>query len=102
MKNELIANYENSLQAIYNHVGFVESWVVCPINVEGLSSSWKIDGDEVIYYDSAGEEYSFEIYTQRFYEKHIYRGEKFTMIFGEPHVDGMKWFYLFDNEKEIK
>ena len=29
---ELISNYENALQAIYDHVGFKEDWVIAPID----------------------------------------------------------------------
>ena len=45
--------------------------------------------------------YSSEIYTQRFYKKHVYEGKDFTMIFTNPGVDGMKYFSLFDNTKRV-
>ena len=46
--------------------------------------------------------YRNEIYTQRFYPQWVYRGEEVTLIFCDPHVDGCKWFRIFDNTKEIK
>ena len=36
-KMELIKNYENALQAIYDHVGFKEDWVIAPIDDCDLS-----------------------------------------------------------------
>ena len=104
---ELIKNYNNSLQAIYDHVGWVEDWVICPID-DCTDKYWSVDDGTVKYansseqYDSDGDCYTDEIYTQRFYNKHVYRGEKLTMIFCDPHTDGMKWFRIFDNNKEIK
>ena len=48
-----------------------------------------------------GKYYRDELYTQRFYKKWVYVGEKYTMVFCNPHVDGMKWFRVFDNEKMV-
>jgi hypothetical protein len=103
----IIENYQNALQAIYDHVGFVENWVVCPID-DGTEYYWRIDGEMVNFADSIGElesgkgnSYSDEIYRQRFYEKHIYEGAKYTMIFCDPHTDGMKYFRIFDNSKKV-
>lgn len=102
---DLIQNYQDALQAIYDHVGFVEDWVVYPLD-DCTDSYWDYDESDVYYADSeeelwgeTGNYYSDVIYTQRFYQKWVYSGEKFTMIFCDPGVDGMKWFRLFDNEK---
>ncbi len=32
MKNNLMKNYSKALQDIYDHVGFVEDWVIYPID----------------------------------------------------------------------
>lgn len=104
---ELIENYKKSLDAIYEHVGFEEDWVVCPID-DSTEMFWTVDEFNVTYaetieqFNSDGNYYQDDIYTQCFYNKHIYEGEKFTMIFCDPHVDGMKWFRIFDNSKRIK
>lgn len=107
---ELIENYEKALKEIYDHVGFVEDWVVYPICDE-TDKYWYVNGDdeEVVYGDSVdkieeqkGDYYCDEIYKQRFYDKWIYEGELITMIFCNPGVDGMKYFKLFDNNKKIK
>ena len=97
---KLIKNYQNALQAIYDHVGFVEDWVVYPID-DQTDSFWEINGESVQLGPSINEieMYQDEIYTQRFYNKHVYEGLEFTMIFCDPHVDGMKWFRIFDNKK---
>lgn len=104
----MLKKYNDALQAIYDHVGFEEDWVVCPID-DCTESYWQCDGKTVEYADSLEEFHSGEgnyyvddIYTQRFYDKHIYEGKDFTMIFCDPHVDGMKWFRIFDNTKRIK
>lgn len=104
---KLIDDYEKALQAIYDHVGFKEDWVIYPISDE-TNMYWKI-GNETVYYGETPEDvtgetddsYSGSIYTQRFYEKWVYRGADFTMIFLDTQVDGMKYFSIFDNAKEI-
>ena len=105
----ILENYKKALQAIYDHVGFVEDWVVYPIDIRD-DMFWEIvDDEEVVYAETRekvgnedGNHYSDEIYTQRFYKKHVYRGEKYTLIFVDTHTDGNKFFAIYDNEKEIK
>jgi hypothetical protein len=103
----IIKNYQDSLQAIYDHVGFTESWVVYPID-DQTDMFWNIYDKEAHYAYSIedlknGEDnyYNDSIYTQRLYNKWIYEGKEYTMIFCDPHVDGMKWFRIFDNTKRI-
>lgn len=50
----------------------------------------------------AGHYYVNDIYTQRFYDKWVWRGEKYTMIFCDTHTDGNKFFGVYSNDKEIK
>lgn len=102
----IVENYNNSLEEIYKHVGFKEDWVVYPID-DNTGYYWNIDDDTVKYansieqFNSDGDYYQDDIYKQRFYSKWVYVGEKYTMIFCDPHVDGMKWFRIFDNSKKI-
>ena len=104
--NKLIENYNKALNDIYEHVGFVEDWVIYPID-DCLNSFWQEDGetckfaDSLEQFNSDGDYYEDEIYTQRFYNKHVYKGKDITMIFCNPNVDGMKWFRIFDNKKEV-
>ena len=104
--NALVQNYIDAKQAIYDHVGFVEDWVI--YSIEEMSEMyWQINESKVKYattledLESDGDFYSDEIYAQRFYEKHIYEGQELTMIFCNPHMDGMTYFRLFDNSKRI-
>jgi len=102
---DLITNYQSALNAIYEHVGFKENWVVCPID-DKTDKFWREDGKTVCYADTE-EDLNSEsgtccedtIYKQCFYNKWVYSGGRFTMIFCNPHEDGMKWFRVFDNEK---
>jgi len=104
---KLINDYNNALKELYKHVGFVEDWVVFPID-DCTDKFWSIDGDKCVYanskeqFESDGDYYQDDIYKQRFYDKWVYEGEQLTMIFCDPHVDGVKWFRVFDNSKRIK
>lgn len=111
--SDVLKNYNKALQEIYDHVGFKEDWVVCPID-DASEYFWSIIGvNRAVRYIEIdkpyiqkeiedGNYYEDEIYQQRFYSKWIYRGKDFTMIFCNPGVDGMKWFRVFDNKLQIK
>lgn len=103
----VIDAYDKALKELYDHVGFKEDWVVCPID-NCTEMYWDTDGKSVCYAKTVdelisqdGDCYLDDVYTQRFYSKHVYEGEKYTMIFCDPHVDGMRWFRVFDNDKRI-
>lgn len=104
---ELLKQYDDALNAIYQHVGFEEDWVIYPID-DQTDKYWSENGDTVKFaksieqFNSDGDYYSDQIYKQRFYSKWVYEGEKFTMVFCDPMTDGMKWFRIFDNNKKIK
>lgn len=108
MKNNIVAEYEKAKQAIYDHVGIEEDWVVYPI-IFTVKELWQIDQDneQVKFADneekfnSDGDYCIEEIYKQRFYKKHVYRGEEYTLIFCDSCVDGMKWWRIFKNEHEV-
>lgn len=105
---DLINNYNNALKELYNHVGFIEDWVVCPID-DCTEYFWDVD-DDYLYYAKTqekleikdGDYYKDEIYKQSFYDKWVYEGEKYTMVFCDPHIDGVKWFRFLDNSKRLK
>jgi len=107
MENKLITDYQKALDAIYDHVGFKEDWVVCPLD-HCMDMFWNVVGERVKFslspeefFEETGEYYEDELYTQRFYDKWVYEGKDFTMVFCNPGVDGMKWFRLFDNKKRM-
>lgn len=105
--------YNESLQELYDYFGFVEDYVVYPIDDrreyywmlgEGFFSDNSVlfaDKFEHLYPEPTGDHYSNSIYTQRFYQKHIYKGKDYTMIFVDTHTDGNKFFAIFDNSKKI-
>ena len=105
---KIIKDYTKAIQAIYDHVGFVEDWVICPID-DCTEMFWSVEGQTVKYAKSKkeflnedGAYYEDELYTQRFYDKWVYEGKLFTMVFCDPNVDGVKWFRLFDNNKRLQ
>jgi len=102
---ELIDSYNKAKEELYDHVGFTPDWVVCPID-DCTDMLWCVDGRTVRYAETkeefqerSGNYYKDELYTQRFYSKHIYEGQDLTMVMCDPHVDGMRWFRFFSNSK---
>lgn len=106
---KLIEDYTTALQALYDHIGFKEDWAVFPID-DGTDYFWKIDGDEVTFYDTLeahekeddSHTYSNEIMIHRFYKNPIYRGGTYTGILVDTHTDGNKFLQIFLNTNEIK
>jgi hypothetical protein len=102
----MIKAFNEALQDLYNHVGFVEDWVVYPVD-DRTEMFWKVISGEVKYaetmeeFNSDDDYYVDSIYTQRFYDKHIWPGEELTMIFVNTHTDGNKFFAFYHNDKEI-
>jgi hypothetical protein len=105
---DLINNYKKAKNLLYKHVGFQEDWVIYPID-DRTEMFWEIDEDSdcvkfaetINEFNSDGDYYLDEIYKQRFYEKHIFRGDKLTMIIVDTHTDANKFFAFYDNIKEI-
>lgn len=104
----VVTDFINARNALYEHVGFVEDWVIYAIE-DNTEMYWRIDGGRVLFSEKredalneTGDHYENEIYTQRFYKKHVYGGEQFTMIFVDTRTDGNRFFAIFDNDKEIK
>lgn len=105
---ELMTNYNDAVRKLYKHVGFTENWIIFPID-DCTDKFWNIiDDDRVKYADSKeqfnsdGDYYVDDIYKQRFYLKWVYEGKDLTMIFCNPHVDGVCWFRVFDNKMRMK
>ena len=104
---KIIEKFNSAKQEIYDHVGFIEDWVIYPID-DRTCMYYQILNGEVKYaetlekFNSDGNYYIDEIYTQRFYKKHIYRGDELTLIFVDTHTDGNKFFAIYNNLKELK
>lgn len=105
----LMETFEKTRDALYEHVGFKESYAVCQID-DRTEMFWIINKEEnkVRFADeqttlfSDEKFYEDEISGLSFYNKTIYRGKKYTMIIVNTHVDGNCFFAFYDNKKEIK
>lgn len=109
---KLLDQYNESRQAIFEHVGYVEDWVVLPID-DRREMFWRLDGEGpgVVQYALVKENlppggtdkdgYENEIYTQRFLKKWVYRGPELTMVLVDTHTDGNRFLAIFENVREV-
>lgn len=126
-KDKAIDKYFSLFDDICKWFGYVEDWKVIALD-DRRNRYWTLKGDgskhsdEVWFcndrhtqeilasngFDCDDERcktkniYQFNIYTQRFLPKYIYRTEEHTMICVDTGCDGNKYLSIFDNEKEIK
>lgn len=111
---QLLDEYMAKKKEVLEYFGYVADWVEIPLE-DYREYVWQLDTDEkgygeVLYAETeedmndreAGEYYSASIYTQRFLNQWVYRGEDFTLICMDTHTDGNKFLGVFDNSKEIK
>ena len=106
---ELLQNLQNALQALYDHVGFVEDWTVYAVD-DRSTMLWTIvdDGRKVRFAEtieklhSDDDYYEDEICMHRHYRQWVYRGELLTMIMVDTHTDGNRFFAFFRNANEVK
>lgn len=107
-----LEQYFELQEKIYNYFGYVEDWVVIPLD-DSTGFFWQLTGEgygddvrfakskELLLNDS-DEIYSDSIYTQRFLPKWVYRGKDYTMVVADTHTDGNKFLRVFANDKEVK
>jgi len=106
MPNELLQNYNRALEALYKHVGFVEDWVVYPIE-DRSGMYWQIVDNQYVKWAltkklfAADNCYEEPIDRQRFYEKWVYEGKKLTMIMVNTQTDGNKFFAFYSNNRRL-
>jgi hypothetical protein len=109
---QLLDEYLNLQAKIYEYFGYIENWRVIPLD-DSREYNWRIVGEEndgavqywepdVQFSEEEGNYYEDDIYTQCHLKQWVYRGEEYTMICCDPHVDGNKFLRIFDNKKEIK
>lgn len=103
---ELLKQYFDLQQRIYDYFGYVEDWVVIPLD-DRTEFLWYIDMNEVVYADkmedfATGDYYADEIYKQRFLPKWTYTAEDYTMICVDTHTDGNRFLAIFDNSKRLE
>jgi len=103
---ELIDKYFKLQKEIYDYFGYVEDWVVIPID-DARSYFWRLTEHEVQFADTEkeledcdGNYYINKIYTQRFLPKWVYRGADYTMICVDTRTDGNKFLQIFNNSNE--
>ena len=106
-KEDVVYGFIRARNALYDHLGFQEDWTAYPLNFETLDCQWCLLPNNKIRW---GNEKTIEmndyceadIFPDRFYPNgSVFTGEKYTMIFGEPHVDGMIWAYVFKNDLRV-
>ena len=102
---KLLDEYSKLKEEIYNYFGYIEDWVVIPIE-DRREYFWDLGNNEVIYAENendfnTGNYYEDEIYTQRFLTKWVYEKEDYTMICVDTHTDGNKFLAIYDNSKRI-
>lgn len=104
---ELLKEYFKLQKEIHDHFGYVEDWVVIPLD-DQTDMYWKLLEHEVYYADNIhdleteeGNCYSGIIYTQRFLPKYVYKSDDYTMVSVDTQCDGNKFLMVFDNKKKI-
>jgi hypothetical protein len=106
---QLLDQYFEIQQKIFEFFGYVEDWRVIPLD-DCRDKFWRLSGQgpgTLHYADSerelleqSGNYYEDEIYTQRHLPRWVYRGDGFTMVSCDPHTDGNKFLRVLDNTKE--
>ena len=105
-----LKDYFNLQKKVYDYFGYAEDWRVIPLE-DATDAYWHLtgegSGDSVCFspkkeFDDEGCLYMNRVYTQRFLPKWVYRGEDYTMVCVDTHVDGNKFLQVFDNSKEVK
>lgn len=106
-------DYFRLQKEIYDYFGYVEDWVVIPID-DARGLCWRIEGGEghggtvkyartveILNDEEAMQYWENEIYTQRFLPKWVYRGEEYTMICVDTRTDGNRLLQIFTNVLEV-
>ncbi len=106
---QLLDDYFKLQEYRYKYFGFVEDWVVLPLD-DSRERYWMITKDDTIIHSLSKEDVLNDtgnycedyIYKQRFYKKWVYRGDDFTMIMIDTRTYGNRFLSIFDNAKEIR
>lgn len=106
---ELLDDYFKIQKQIYDYFGYVEDWVVIPID-DSREYYWILNEQsrfvrfaktkEQLFSD--GDYYENVIYTQRFLPRWVYPAEDFTMICVDTRTDGNKFLQILDNSKRVE
>lgn len=108
---KLMDDYNAAVEAVHQYFGYVEDWVVIPLD-DGRDYFWHIYGGEAhggrLCYAKTEEElktghgdyYESRIYTQRFLPKWVYRAKDYTLVSIDTQTDGNRFLIVLDNAKE--
>lgn len=125
--NVAVDRFFEAREAIFEHVGYRESWRVFPID-DSRELFWAVDAQEcawvrfspnrdaLVYWLSTGDDEDnnphddelYEnaiynaIYTQRHLTKWVYRGADLTLVVVDTRTDGNKFLRLFRNVNEVR
>jgi hypothetical protein len=125
-------DYFAAQQAVFDHCGYVEDWVIIPM-IDCRNSYWAVDAAEcewclhaptpdaveaaLLAASSVGgnpdalklpaiealpDYYLDAIYTQRFLKRWVYRGSELAIVCCDPRVDGNRFLRLFLTSTEIR
>lgn len=103
---------------LHKYFGYQEDWVTIPMSderdkwwfIRGAKDDTGAGGEVVMEYQPEpfdikdvedGNCVSWNIYTQRFLPKWVFRGKDFTMISCATGVDGNKYLGIFSNDHEV-
>jgi hypothetical protein len=115
-ESKILENFFESEKSVHKLFEYIEDWVKIPL-ADYRDLNWMLIENEdssgkVIYSEktsditedllSSGQNYSSDIYTQRFLSKWVYKSEFFTLISIDTRVDGNKYLAIFDNSFEVK
>ena len=106
-EKDVVQAFIESRDVLYEHLGFVEDWIMYPLNFEAINDRWCLHPDGTIRWQDekcikTKDCYEADIVYPRFYPKgSIFEGKDYTMIFGNPYVDGMTWAYIFRNSLRV-
>lgn len=104
----VLENYNKAKKALFTHVGFTERYAVYPVD-DSTYMFWDMN-EENIFFAPTKEDlknqkslfYISLIFKDTRYDKWVYEGPEFTMVFADNNVGGMKWLQVFDNKKRVK
>ncbi len=117
--NDTVDTYNTALEAIFDHVGYVQDWKIIPLQ-DDREVYWKLVDNELKFspnrealeywlaehddeYGPYGDcLYSNIVYRQRFLPKSVYRGQELTIVCADTQTDDNKILQLLNNLKEIK
>lgn len=120
--DDVMDSFFEAREAIFEHVGYVESWRILPID-DSRDQFWAVDaqedkwvkfspsrdglfywlGDHDDEYGTYGDMlYQNQIYTQRHLPRWVYRGAELTMVVVDTRTDGNQCLQVFRNDHEVR